>query len=243
MVDAPLVFGMTVSAGRADGFGGFVDDVGAHGVFGPAAQGTAFVPELVLEDDRQAGTGDDGLFDLLAEAGLAAREAAVEVDEDGVQRNAVLARAVPVIHVRLEPLPGPVAVHPQALVEAEQAERPHTLRQVRAQPPEQLGGRLGVVPHHAILVAVERVVRGERGRGVLDERDEVLALGLGVDALHSPEERLVLEAHRYVYRQFRPPEFISPRTRAVESSRSRNKTATMRAAGRASIFSPNERSF
>lgn len=84
--------------------------------------------DLVLEDGHSSASRDNDLFELLVERRLAAVEVVIEVGEDGVKRDLTVARPIPVIHVRFEPLPGPISVEAKSLVQPCEPEGAHSNR-------------------------------------------------------------------------------------------------------------------
>lgn len=174
----------------------FEDDVRSHRVLEAGADFAPFVTEFVLEDRDEARTRNDGAFELLGKAGFTAGEVAVEVDQDGVERDAARGRPIPVVHVSEKTLAWRVPVEAQALVEPNETERSHPLRQVRLQAPEELGRGVGVVHDDPVLVAINGVVGGECWNGPFDPVDEPRALRRRINVWNGPQQGFVIESER-----------------------------------------------
>jgi hypothetical protein len=122
------------------------------------------VTKLVLEHCDHARFGGHGSIELFLKYGLSHFEIVVEVREDGVEGDLVIARSVPVIHVGFEALPRAVAIESKAIVERNESKWPHPFGKVGPQAPEKVGCELRIVTDDAVLIAIEGVVGGKRWR-------------------------------------------------------------------------------
>ena len=130
------------------------------------------------------------------------------------QRRAALAREQALLD-RLEELqhfgPGATWVREAllktsgTLIERDQSKRTHPLGKVRSQTAEEVARQLWIIADNAVLISIERIVGGERGRRLLDQVDQIGALGRRVDLIHSPEQLFRFESDGHVERHVSNP--------------------------------------